>query len=157
MKYKWCHNKINVKTNRVCATNQVLEGGFVAKASSLKSRPNHLYINAKINGQNVSCLVDTMAMHYFMSPKLAKELGLPMRRAGMSINMRFAKDKPHKTKEMALNVNLKCGMFRFTESFTLNKLDEVDLIFGEKIQKNYKKTNQCLKTKWNMSWTKKCC
>ena len=73
----------------------MLEGGFVAKASSLKPRPSLLYLEAQINGKNVSCLVDTGATHSFMSPKLARELGLPTRRAGKPINVRFAKGEPH--------------------------------------------------------------
>ena len=107
------HNKVSVKTNRGCTADQMLEGGFVAKASSLKPRPSLLYLEAQINGRNVSCLVDTGATHSFMSPKLAKELGLPTGRAGKPINVRFAKGEPHETKEVALNVNLKCGTFEF--------------------------------------------
>ena len=66
-----------------------------------------------------------------MSPKLAKELGLPTRRAGKPINVRFAKGKPHKTKEVALHVNLKSGALEFVESFKLCEMDEVDLILGD--------------------------
>ena len=87
----------------------MLEGGFVAKASSLKPRPSLLYFEAQINGKNVSCLVDTGATHSFMSLKLAKELGLPTWRVDKPINVQFAKGKPHETKEVALHVNLKSG------------------------------------------------
>jgi hypothetical protein len=66
-------NKVSVKTNRGCIADKMLEGGFVAKASSLKPKLTILYLEAKINGRNVSCLVDTGATHSFMSPKLAKE------------------------------------------------------------------------------------
>jgi predicted aspartyl protease len=65
----------------------MLEGGFVANASSLKPRPSLLYLKAKINGQNVSCLVDTGATHSFMNSRLTKDLGLPTGRAGKSINV----------------------------------------------------------------------
>ena len=121
-------NKVSVKENRGCAADQMLEGGFVAKASSLKPRPSLLYLEAKIAGRNVSCLVGTGATRYFMSPKLAKELGLPMRRAGKPINVRFVKGELHKTKEMAFNMHLKCGTFEFKENFTFYKMDEVELI-----------------------------
>ena len=84
-------NKVSTEASHVCAADRMLEGGFVAKASSLKPRPSLLYLEAQINGKNVSCLVDTGAMHSFMSPKLARELGLPTQRAGKSINVRFAK------------------------------------------------------------------
>ena len=145
MKNKRCHkcgkfghyqtacsdNKMSVKTNHVCAADQMLEGGYVAKASSLKPRPSLLYLEAQINGKNVSCLVDTWTTHSFMSPKLAKELGLPTRRTGKPINARFAKDEPHETKEVALNMTLKCGTLEFVESFTLCEMDEVDLILGD--------------------------
>ena len=109
----------------------MLEGGFVAKASSLKPRPSLLYLEAQINGKIVSCLVDTGATHSFMSPKLARKLGLPTRRAGKPINVQSAKEKPHETKEVALHVNLKSGALEFVESFTLCEMDEVDLILGD--------------------------
>jgi hypothetical protein len=124
-------NKVNVKKNRGCTADQMLEGGFVAKASSLKPRPSLLFLEAEINGRNVSCLVDTGATHSFMSPKFAKELVLPTGRAGKPINVRFAKGEPHETKEVALNVNLKCGTLEFKENFTLCEMDEVDLILGD--------------------------
>ena len=60
-----------------------------------------------------------------MSPKLARELGLPTRRAGKPINVRFAKGESHETKEVALHVNLKSGALEFVESFTLCEIDEV--------------------------------
>ena len=66
-----------------------------------------------------------------MSQKLAKELGLPTHRAGKPINVRFAKGKLHETKEMALNVTLKCGTSKFAESFTLCEMDKVNLILGD--------------------------
>ena len=124
-------NKVSSKASHVCAVDRMLEGGFVAKASSLKPRPSLLYLEAQINGKNVSCLVDTGATHSFMSPKLARELGLPTRRAGKPINVRFAKGEPHETKEVALHVNLKSGALEFVESFTLCEMDEVDLILGD--------------------------
>jgi hypothetical protein len=124
-------NKVNVKTNRGCTADQMLEGGFVAKTSSLKSRRSLLYFEVEINGRNVSCLVDTGAMHSLISPKFTKELGLLTGRAGKSINVRFAKGEPHETNEVALNVNLKYGILEFTKNFTLCEMDEVDLILGD--------------------------
>ena len=121
---------MSTKASHVCVADRMLEGGFVAKASSLKPRPSLLYLEAQINGKNVSCLVDTGATHSFMSPKLARELGLPTWRAGKPINVRFAKGEPHETKEVALHVNLKSGALEFVESFTLCEMDEVDLILG---------------------------
>ena len=124
-------NKVSAKASHVCAADQMLEGGFVAKASSLKPRPSLLYLEAQINGKNVSCLVDTGATHSFMSPKLAKELGLLTQKAGKPINVRFAKGEPHETKELALHVTLKSGALEFVENFTLCEMDEVDLILGD--------------------------
>ena len=49
--------------------------------------------------KSTTCLVETGAMHFFMSSKLAKELGLPMRRAGKSINVLFAKREAHEGNE----------------------------------------------------------
>ena len=123
-------NKVSTKASHVCTVDQMLEGGFIAKASSLKPRPSLLYLEAQINGKNVSCLVDTGTMHSFMSPKLARELGLPIWRAGKPIKVWFTKGKPHETKEVALHVNLKNGALEFVESFTLCEMDEVDLILG---------------------------
>jgi hypothetical protein len=125
------NNKVSVKINRGYTADQMLEGGFVAKANNLKPRPNLLFLETKINGQNVLCLVDTGATHFFMSPKLAKELGLPTGRADKPINVRFAKGEPHETKEIALTVNLKCGTLEFKENFTLCEMNEMDLILGD--------------------------
>ena len=109
----------------------MLEGDFVAKASSLKPRPSFLYLKAQINGKNVSCLIDIRVTHSFMSPKLARILDLPMWRAGKPINIRFAKGEPYETQEVALHVNLKNGALEFVESFTLCKMDEVELILED--------------------------
>jgi hypothetical protein len=49
----------------------MLDGGLVAKASSLKPRPSLLYLEAQMNGRNVSW-VDKEAMHSFMSLKLIR-------------------------------------------------------------------------------------
>ena len=65
-------NKVSTKASHICVADQMLKGGVVAKASSLKPRPSHLYLEAQINGKNVSCLVDTRATHSFMSPKLVR-------------------------------------------------------------------------------------
>jgi hypothetical protein len=43
-------NKVSAKTNRGCTTDQMLEGVFVAKVSSLKPMPSFLYLEAEING-----------------------------------------------------------------------------------------------------------
>jgi ClpP class serine protease len=65
-----CPNKkVSFKSNHVCAGVQVLEGGFVAKASSFKPQPILLYLEAKISGRNLLCLVDTKATHSFMNLK----------------------------------------------------------------------------------------
>ena len=65
-----------------------------------------------MNGRSVSW-VDKEATHSFMSPKLIMCWGLPMHMAGKPINGRFAKGKPHETKEVALHVTLKCGTLEF--------------------------------------------
>jgi hypothetical protein len=53
----------------------MLDGGLVAKASSLKPRPSLLYLEAQMNGRNVS-RVDKDATHSFMSLNLTRKLGL---------------------------------------------------------------------------------
>ena len=53
----------------------MLDGGLVAKASSLTPRPSLLYLEAQVSGRNVS-LVDKEATHSFMSLKLTRKLGL---------------------------------------------------------------------------------
>ena len=95
----------------------------VAKANSLKLRQIFLYLVAQIYGRNISCLVDTEASHSFMSSKLVKELDLPTCRTGKSMDVWFAKSEPH--------VTFKCGTFQFVKSFTLHKMNEVDLILED--------------------------
>lgn len=41
------------KTNHVVDADQMLDGGFVAKASCLKPDPSFLYFDAKMSGRNV--------------------------------------------------------------------------------------------------------
>lgn len=65
-----------------------------------------------------------------MSPKLAKKLGLPTRRADKSINMWFAKGELHGTKDVAFHMTLKRRTKEFVESYILHEIDMVDLILG---------------------------
>lgn len=123
--------KVSTTASLACVEDRMLEGGFVAKASSLKPRPGLLFLEAQVKDKDVSCLVDTGATHSFMSPKLARELGLPLQKASKPINVRFAKGEPHKTEEVALQVTLRCGTLEFVENFTLCEMDEVDLILGD--------------------------
>jgi hypothetical protein len=109
----------------------MLEGGIVAKASGLKPRPSLMYLEAQIYGRDLSCLVDIGAMHSFMSPNLAKELGLQVQNARKFVNVHLPKGKPHKTKEMALDVTLEYENLEFRENFTLYEMDEIDFILGD--------------------------
>jgi hypothetical protein len=61
----------------------MLDGGLVAKASSLKPRPSLLYLEAQMNGRNVSW-VDKEAMHSFMSLKLIRKLRLAGTESGQA-------------------------------------------------------------------------
>lgn len=70
-------------------------------------------------------------MHYFVKPELVKELGLPTRKVGKPIIMRFVKGRPYETKDLALNVNLNCTTFEFKESFTHCEVNMVDLILED--------------------------
>jgi hypothetical protein len=63
-----------------------------------------------------------------MSPKLTKELGLPVCRARKSINMQFAKSEAFETKKVVLYVILKCVILQFMESITFCEMDKVDFI-----------------------------
>jgi hypothetical protein len=64
----------------------MLDGGLVAKASSFKPRPSLLYLEAQMNGRNVS-RVDKEAMHSFISLMLTRNLGLAG--TGKPIHARF--------------------------------------------------------------------
>jgi hypothetical protein len=109
----------------------MLEGGFLAKVSDFKPRPSLLYLEAKISGRDLSCLIDIEATQSFMSSKLAKELDLRVQKASKSINVHFAKGEPHKTQEVALDVTLECEKLEIKETFTFCKMDEVDLILSD--------------------------
>jgi hypothetical protein len=54
-----------------------------------------------------------------------------VQKASKPINVRFAKGDPHKTKEVALGVTVECEKLEFWESFTLYKMNEVNLILGD--------------------------
>lgn len=66
-----------------------------------------MYLEARINGKDISYIVDRRVTRSFMNPKLAKELGLQVQKTSKPVNMRFAKGKPLKTKEVASDVTLK--------------------------------------------------
>jgi hypothetical protein len=104
----------------------MLQGDFVAIASSLKTRLSPLYLEAQINGQNIPCLVHTKVTS-FVSSMFIYELDLLRHRADKPIKIRFAKDKPYVINKVALHMILKCGTFKFLECFTLCVMDEVDL------------------------------
>ena len=86
----------------------MLEGGFVAKASSLKTRPSLLYLEAQINGQNISCLVPIRGI-FSMSSMLIHELDFKTHRADMPSKIFFAKNKPYVINEVALHMTLNSG------------------------------------------------
>ena len=96
-----------------------------------------MYLETKINGRNVSCLIDTGATHSSMSRNIVKELDLPTSRVGKPINMWFVKGELYETKDVAMNVNLKCSTFEFKENFTLCEIDELDLIQMDIFFKTY--------------------
>jgi hypothetical protein len=54
-----------------------------------------------------------------------------VQKASKPINKCFAKGEPHKTKEVALDVTLKCKMLESRESYTFCEMDEVDLILDD--------------------------
>ena len=64
---------LRTKPKHIVAVDRMLDGGFVAKASSLKPRPSLLYLEAQMNGRYVSW-VDKEATNSFMSPKLTRGL-----------------------------------------------------------------------------------
>ena len=109
----------------------MLEGGFLAKVNGFKPRPSLLYLEAKISGRDLSCLIDIGAMQSFMNSKLAKKLDLRVQKASKPINVCFAKDEPHKTKEVALDVTLECKKLEIKETFTFCKMNEIDLILSD--------------------------
>ena len=53
----------------------MLDGGLVAKTSSLKPKLSLLYLEAQMSGRNVSWVVKE-AMHSFMRLNLTRKLGL---------------------------------------------------------------------------------
>ena len=58
-----------------CCRGPELDGGFVAKASSLEPRPSHLYLEAQMDGRYVSW-GDKEAIDSLISLKLTRGLGL---------------------------------------------------------------------------------
>ena len=66
---------LRTKPKHIVAVDQMLDGGFVAKVSSLEPRPSHLYLEAQMNGRYVSW-GDKEAMDSLISLKLTRGLGL---------------------------------------------------------------------------------
>ena len=66
---------LRTKPKHIVAVDRMLDGGFVAKASSLEPRPSHLYLEAQMNGRYVSW-GDKEATNSLISLKLTRGLGL---------------------------------------------------------------------------------
>ena len=92
-----------MKPNHVVAADRMLDGGFGAKASSLKPRSSVLYLEAQMNGRNVSW-IDKEATHAFISSKPIGGWDLPAGRAGKPTKVQFAKGEPHEANETAMHV-----------------------------------------------------
>jgi len=73
-----------------------------------------------------------------MSPRLAMELDLQFKESSKPIKVQFAKGKPHETRKVATNVEVKCGEFTFVEDFTVCEMDGIDLILGNTFLDTYK-------------------
>lgn len=97
----------NVKTwpcgsqaNHIYIVDQTLDGGFVAKASSLMAKPSSCVPQRPSPYQE--CLMfgqQQGATHSF-----TRDWGLLTRKAGKSIKVQFAKSKPHEVKEVVLHM-----------------------------------------------------
>jgi len=89
--------KSQVSTQSMCThlTKYLLRRGFVAKASRTKIKPRLLFLQGTIGQGDVSFLLDTGAIHLFISPRVVEELGLQKTKANKPINVRFAKGKSH--------------------------------------------------------------
>ena len=92
------------KTNRVVATDRMLDGSFVTKASSLKPRPSILYLEAQMYGRNVSW-VDKVTT-YFLSPNLQCVGACQRIEWARPSILRFAKGEPHEIKVMVMPLTL---------------------------------------------------
>ena len=66
---------LRTKPKHIVAVDRMLDGGFVAKASSLEPRPSHLYLEAQMNGRYVSW-GDKEAIDSLISLRLTRGLGL---------------------------------------------------------------------------------
>ena len=75
-------------------------------------------------------LVDTGASHSFMSPQMVKLLGLVPMRVDNPIKVRFAKGEPQVAGRVVENVPIKCGTWKWEESFTICKIDDIDVVLG---------------------------
>ena len=86
------------KAYHVVGMDRMLDGGFVAKVSSRKPRPNQLTTFLRCGWPIKNA--------FFLSWSSQESWDLLTHRAGKPINVQFANRKPHKTNKMALHVTL---------------------------------------------------
>ncbi len=81
------YKKVSMEASLKGIRRSMLESGFTAQISSFKPRPKLLYFDAAINEKNVLSFVDIRAIHSFINPKLAKDLGILVKHIGKLINI----------------------------------------------------------------------
>ena len=110
-------------------------------------RDSCFFGQGQINDQHVSMLVDTGASHSFMSPQMVKSLGLFSMRVDNPIEVRFAKDEPQIAGQVVGNVSIECRTWKREESFTICKMDDIDVILGLTFLEAYNRVFKGMKWK----------
>ena len=89
-----------------------------------------MFLQGQINDQHISMLIDIGSNHSFMSLQMAKSLGLFLIRVDNPIKVRFAKDEPQVAGQVVRNVPIEYGTWKGEESFTIYKINDIDVVLA---------------------------
>ena len=108
----------------------VAEGGFEATLSiASPTKKCLIYLKDKVNGTNITMLIDTRASNSFMTPECAARLKLEVSETASHVKINFALRSCH-VAQVAKEVRFKAGDVKFDEDFTICGLEGVDVVLG---------------------------
>jgi hypothetical protein len=116
----------------------IIQGGFMGEIRAYESKTSNLLkLNYKINNEIVGCFLDVRVTNSFMTPYMAKRLGIKTKLVASSITMQMAQGINRPSFNVTLNVELFFRGVQLFENFTLCDLNNFDEIIGKKILDAY--------------------
>nr|XP_033512298.1 uncharacterized protein LOC108945330 [Nicotiana tomentosiformis] len=103
-------------------------GDYVIRKEPRSRELGSMFMDARLNGQSISIMVDIGTTHNFVSETKAKSLGLAF--GPSSSVLKTVNAKPTNVKGVARNMQLNLGAWQGNVSFFVAFLDVFDLVLG---------------------------